>query len=422
MEIDNGESSSIFVARQPVFDCGMNVWGYELLFREGGAVNRAEVADDELATQSVIADGYSLAFSGLSGFYMCLVNFSQGLLLENTAQALPPENTVVEILETVEPLPEVLRACRGLQEQGYKIALDDFLGESGLESFLAIADVIKVDILDMDKPRIREVAQMLASYEARLLAEKVETREIFRECREAGFSLFQGFFFSRPEIIPGRKLAVGELSRLELLKELSQEEIYFSQLAEIIHRDVSLTYRLLRYINSASFSFSQHVESIQRALTLLGRKRLQEWLRVVVLTEMGKGDVGKEIVAMSARRGKFLQLLAPDLESDFTAESLFLLGFLSLLDVLLQQPMQDILGDLPLSEELQDALLNPDSPGQKFIQLSRDQERADWAEVGKRIRELGLDAEKTARLNSEARKWADSVLDSAKEEGKKGFA
>lgn len=403
-------SVNIFVARQPVFDACKRIWGYELLFRQSDAVNKAVITDAEIATQSVIADGYAMAFSGVPGSVMCLVNFSRGLLLQDTALALPPENTVVEILETVEPTPEIVEAGKKLKSLGYKIALDDFVGDPGYEPLLEMADLIKVDVLNMDENEIVQVAEMLRPYKGRLLAEKVEDNAVFAVCRDAGFTLFQGFFFSRPEIIPGRKLALGELSKLELLKELAREDIDFVRLAEIIQTDVSLTYRLLRHINSAAFSFTQKVESIQRALTLMGHKRLAEWLRVVIVTEMGKGDIGREIVAMSAKRGKFLQYLAPEIKLGLSPESLFLLGFLSLLDVLLRQPMPDIVKNLPLSPELREALIDQYAAAHRLIILNELQERAQWDAVGRLLGELDMDVHKSAQAFIAARKWADDML------------
>ncbi|MFP4169083.1 MAG: EAL and HDOD domain-containing protein [Desulfonatronovibrionaceae bacterium] len=224
---------------------------------------------------------------------------------------------------------------------------------------------------------------------------------------------FPGLFFSHPEIIPGRKLAVGEISRLELLKELSREEVDFSKLAEIVQKDISLTYRLFRYINSAAFSLTHKVESTQRALTLMGYMRLKEWLRVVILTEMGSGDIGREIVNLSAKRGKFMQLLAPQLETDLGSESLFLFGFLSLLDVLLRRPMQEIVDELPLNRGLKAALLGGKGTLSRLISLNKAQERGNWEEVGRLLDEMGLDLKKSARALNEARDWSNTVLGSA---------
>ncbi|MFP4657235.1 MAG: EAL and HDOD domain-containing protein [Desulfonatronovibrionaceae bacterium] len=408
-----GAELDIFVARQPVFDRLRKIWGYELLFRHSEAVNKAEVSDEEAATQSVIADGYAMAFSGVPASVMCLVNFSRGLLLQDTALALPAENSAIEVLETVAPDPEVIEACKKIKKQGYMLALDDFVGEPGYEPLLELADLIKVDVLNMDQTEIYGVAELLRPYGCRMLAEKVETDEVFGVCREAGFSLFQGFFFSHPEIIPGRKLAVGEISRLELLKELSREEVDFSKLAEIVQKDISLTYRLFRYINSAAFSLTHKVESTQRALTLMGYMRLKEWLRVVILTEMGSGDIGREIVNLSAKRGKFMQLLAPQLETDLGSESLFLFGFLSLLDVLLRRPMQEIVDELPLNRGLKAALLGGKGTLSRLISLNKAQERGNWEEVGRLLDEMGLDLKKSARALNEARDWSNTVLGSA---------
>ncbi|WP_457572333.1 EAL and HDOD domain-containing protein [Desulfovulcanus sp.] len=400
----------IFMARQPIFDRERGIWGYELLFRHSQELNKAGVVDGELATQKVIADGFSLATSGMSHHLKCLINFPQKLLLDNSALALPPERCVIEVLESVEPIPPIIDACKRLKRSGYLLALDDFVGQPGYEPLLKLADIVKVDVLALTKSQIVELARRLKKYSCQMLAEKVEDNRMFKLARHLGFDLFQGFFFSRPEIVSGKKLSVEELTKLQLLRELSKNDFEFSKMNEILQRDVSLTYRLLKYINSAAFGMNQKIESINRAMILLGREQLLQWLRVVILSDLDSSPCGREVILLSAQRGRFLQLLALKGQSRLDPEAMFLLGFLSLLDVLLKQPLDELLQELPLEEEIKRGLVDKDHPCHRWLDLTRGQERGDWDKVAELIETLGLDPSETALCFAQASLWAQEIL------------
>jgi len=400
----------IFVARQPIFDREQDIWGYELLFRHSQEMNTANIVDGELATQKVIADGFALAKFGLPENVKCLINFPKKLLIEDFAFALPPETSVIEILETVKPEPEIIAACKRLKQAGYLLALDDFVGQPGYEPLLMLADVVKVDVMQLTRAQFEELAARLKKYSCLMLAEKVEDGRMFKLAKRLNFDLFQGFFFSRPEVLAGKKLSVEELTKLRLLKELSRDDFEFSEMAEIVQRDVSLTYRLLKYINSAAFGLSNKIESITRAMTLLGKKRLLKWLRVVILSEMSSGPSGREVVLLSAQRGRFLQLLALKGQSKLEPEAMFLLGFLSLLDVLLKQPMTELVQELPLDEEIKKGLIDEEHPCHRWLDLARAQEKGDWPKVAELIEVLRLDPSETAICFTKASLWAHEIL------------
>jgi EAL and modified HD-GYP domain-containing signal transduction protein len=400
----------IFVARQPIFNREREIWGYELLFRHSLEMNKAGIVDGELATQKVIADGFSLATSGMSHHLKCLINFPQRLLLDNSALALPPERCVIEVLETVDPVPEIIDACKQLKKAGYLLALDDFVGQPGYEPLLELADIVKVDVLPLSRDEFIELTGRLRQYSCKMLAEKVEGHRMFALARHLGFDFFQGFFFSRPEIVSGKKLSVEELTKLQLLKELSKKDFEFSRVNDILQRDVSLTYRLLKYINSAAFGLDQKIESIKRAMILLGREQLLQWLRVVILSDMDNTPCGREVILLSAQRGRFLQLLALKGECRLDSDAMFLLGFLSLLDVLLKQPLDELLPELPLEEEIKKGLIDKGHPCHRWLDLARYQERGDWDRVAELIEILDLDTAETALCFAKASLWAQEIL------------
>ena len=402
--------ANVFVARQPIFTARRDIWAYELLFRNSTSCAYAEFPDANQATWQVIADGYTLARSGIRPDTKAFINFPEQLLREDSAFALPPETSVIEVLEDVEPDPEIRDRLKILKKHGYTIALDDYVGRDGYESFIEVADIIKVDILGMETRTIKEIANRLKPYGCRLLAEKVEDSETFEACRSMGFELFQGFFFSRPEIIPGHKLSSSQLSRLKLLKELGSEDFELPRLSEIVQSDVSLSYRLLQYINSTHFSTRIKVESIPRALSLLGRRNIQQWLRVTIMADMNTTDSGKELLWLSVTRGRFLQLLAEYQTMPFPPKSMFILGLFSLLDALLGQPMQKILKDIPLEEELKACIIDPENAACPWLTFLALQERGEWMESNALLDKEGISPVLAAELGLQAQQWATDML------------
>lgn len=410
-------AENVFVARQPIFTPELDVWGYELLFRATGDARAAQVADADMATAKVIADGFLLASQGLRPGQRTLINFPRSLLLDNFAFALPAEIAVVEILEDVTPDEAVLAAVRETKSAGYTVAMDDFTGEAALEPFLPLVDIIKVDVLAVlgdggpeGARRLREVTRRLERYGCRLLAEKVEDNEVFALCRELGFTLFQGYFFARPEIIPGRKLASGELTKIQLLQELGSADFDVKRLADIIQRDPSLTYRLFRYINSAGMGVCQKVESVPRAIALLGQRQFAQWLRVVIMSDLAPGNKGREVAFLSVHRGRFLELMAERCPANYSPEAHFLLGLFSLLDAMLGVPMDQILATLPLAEELKAALAGKSGDYRFCIDLVRAYERHDWPQVDSMLAIPGIPAEVADALYTQSMDWTQSLL------------
>ncbi len=299
---------AIFVARQPIFRPNETVWGYELLFRSD-ETNIANVTDETQATSSVIADGLSMAMEGLSEGTRILINFPEDMLLNDVGFALPKETCVIEILEHVTPNKDTLAAVKRLKDAGYTIAVDDFFGQPELKPFVDLADIVKIDILELDSnPKlVSHVIAGLPMDSVTLLAEKVENNIIFNGLKNMGFSLFQGFFFSKPEIIPGKKLSSSELSKLQLLGELSNPECSPKRLAEILQSDPSLSYRLFRYINSVGFSLHQKVTSLKRAIDMMGMLQTKQWIRSAVLADLNPAPKAGELAYMSVQRAKFLE-------------------------------------------------------------------------------------------------------------------
>jgi EAL and modified HD-GYP domain-containing signal transduction protein len=402
----------IYVARQPIFTAEMKIWGYELLFRNG-ETQSAVFTDGDQATTQVIADGFALGSRGMGAKIKALINFPRNVLVSHAPYVLPSERCVVEILETVSPEDEVMEACRELKKNGYTLALDDFVGEPGFEPLCEIADIVKVDILGKTPGEVMAIVKGLRGYKARLLAEKVESLDMFNVCKRLGFEYFQGYFFSKPEIIPGRKLSATQSTKIKLLKELNETETELSRLVDIIQTDLSISYRLLKYINSARFSLRGKIESIQRAVNMLGRQNLRQWLQVVILSDINSTDKGQELVRMSVLRGRFLQLLAGAAPTPFSMDSMFVMGFFSVLDAILDQQMEQVLDEISLDPDIKTSLVDTQSVHSVWVELLNELDRGRWDELEKKAQQMGIPMAFVHNAASEAALWTDEVMGGA---------
>lgn len=401
----------VFVARQPIYTPELRVWGYELLFRHGSAARTAEIVDGDLATARVIADGYALVSEGLASSQKLLVNFTTKSILEDAARALPSDRVVIEILETVSPDPAIVAACHRLKDEGYVIALDDYLGDRPeLKALVEIADIVKVDVLGMSDARMTAVATDLCEHGCVLLAEKVEDRRVFERARELGFTLFQGFFFSKPEVVSGRKVATSELSRLRLLRETALQSTDVTALSRIIASDPGLSHRLLRHLSSAAYGRRGPVRSIRQAALYLGGVALSQWLRVVLVSDLCTKPGSREAAVVAMQRARFLQQLATTTRTRTeSADSLFMLGLLSLVDAMLGLPMAEVCDELPLHERHRAALCGASSPTRKWLDLVQAIETAQWSTALAILAELGVAPEVASRLHAEAFIWANAM-------------
>ncbi|UIJ37183.1 HDOD domain-containing protein [Desulfobaculum bizertense] len=406
-------AESVCVARQPIFDTDRKVFGYELLFRESRGDSCAAVTDGNSATAKVISDGFVLAKEAMGKGQRALINFTSKLLLDGVAYALPADTAVIEILEDVQPTPEILDALKALKDGGYTLALDDYMGEQALAPFLPLVDIVKVDFLGLnqDPDSIRSVVEPLRSFGCTLLAEKIEDTKDFTLACELGFTLFQGYYFSRPEILPGRKLSSSKLARMQLVQELSDPNCEIQQLAKIVQSDLSLSLRLLQYINSIGFGVRYKVDSVARALTLLGQKQLRQWLRVAVMADLSMTEQSHEVAFLSVQRGRFLESMGEELRGvDVSPDALFLLGLFSFVDCLLGVPMQDVLSGLSLDSELKQALLEREGRFAPFLNLSQAYEAGEEASILQNASQLGVPLATADNCYSRSFLWTQQVL------------
>jgi len=347
-----------FVARQPICDRALRVIGYELLFRDADG-DFARITDpDAASSRTILTTLTEIGLPSLVGDRLAFLNVTRRLLLGDFAALLPPERVALEVLENVVVDDDLVTAVAMLAHQGYLVALDDFVYRDELRPLLEVASVVKLDVKALDAGELERHLRLLRPFDVRLLAEKIETQEQFEELRDRGFHYFQGYFFSRPQNVRGRAVPEDRLSRLRLVAVLQRPDLEFDELHAVISADLGLSYRLLRYINSAYFTRRHRLASVREALTMLGVQRIRLWATLIVLA--GMTDSPSELIVTAMLRAKLCELLAGERGHD--PDAAFTTGLLSALEALAGAPMGEVLELLPLSEEVADALLHHDGP------------------------------------------------------------
>jgi c-di-GMP-related signal transduction protein len=405
-------ATETYLARQPIFDHRQKVYAYELLFRSGLTSNFCDETNLNHAASKVIADCCSmLGPQSVTNGKRAFINVTREVLLSDYASLLPKDIAVVELLETVEPDEAVVAACRKLKDEGYLLALDDFVHRDDYRALVELADIIKVDFLSTKRAEQQALADALLPRGVKLLAEKVETREVYEDAVKMGYSYFQGYFFCKPEIIARRDVPGFKMNYFRILQEVQRPELDFGEIEAIIKRDVSLSYKFLRYINSATFSLRNEVSSVRQALNLLGETPVKKWVSLITLTSMAQ-DKPAELVMQALIRAKFCELLAPGARLKARANELFLMGMLSLIDAIMDQTLSSILTELPISEEVKVALLDGGNRLGDVHQFVLAYERGDWGKLAEQSARLEFDESLLPHAYLEAVEWVQQSMQS----------
>jgi c-di-GMP-related signal transduction protein len=399
------DSALRYVARQPILDLQGKIYGYELLFRHGAET--AFSGDGEFATRTMIDNTVLFGLEKLTGSLPAFVNCTAEALIRGQVGLLPPSMTVLEILETVEPVPELVQACRHLKSLGFRLALDDFVWKPSLEPLIRIVDYIKFDFMLSGE---RERGEMLARLEGVpviLLAEKVETQRDYQRASAEGFTLFQGYYFCRPTLLTRRKVPANQISHIEVLRLLQQTPLDVPRASEAVKRDAALTYRLLRLVNSPACAMRQEVRSISAALMALGEDVFRRIATLAIASELNSGQPA-EILRMAFVRARFCELAAAACGLN-TLEQ-YLMGMLSMLPAMLRAPIEEILSALPLRTEIRSALLGEPNPERALLAWLEANEQGDWQTCDAVAREHRLDPQFLHRSYTDAMVWAELSL------------
>jgi len=393
-----------YVARQPIVDREQKVFGYELLFRDG--LENAFTGDVDEASRATLDRSLLMGIDILCDGRRAFVNCTRDTLIKGLVMLLPSTTTVVEVLESVPPDPDVVAACRTLKEAGYMIALDDYVANDPREPLAEIADIIKVEMQLTTYDQQSALIKRFGPWRSRMLAEKIETHADYLRAREQGFIYFQGYFFRRPEMMNTRDLPANRLHYLRMLQEVSRPEIDVVEVERLVKAEASVCYRLLRYLNSAIFGLKTEVHSVRHALSMLGEREVRRWVRLVAAVGAGH-EKTSDLVLSALVRGRFGELLAPRVphgESD-----LFLLGLLSLIDAMLEMPMAEVLERVPLDRETKTVLLGQPSLLRPVFQLMLAHESGEWEAVSRLNETLHLDSDEVAGYYWQAQHWARDV-------------
>jgi c-di-GMP-related signal transduction protein len=396
-----------YLARQPILNRARELFAYELLFRNS-LQNSCDGLNLELASTSVLDTSFLIGLEKITAGHRMFINCPRDFLLRDYISLFPPNLVVVEILENINPDQEVIEACKRLKQAGYTIALDDFVDSPDWAALVALADILKVDFRLTDLKEQHAIVSRYAGKKILMLAEKVETQEEYAAAMQMGYSLFQGYFFCRPEMMQHRTLPSFKLAYLELLQAATAPEFDIQQLASSIKHEASLTFRLLRYLNSAAFGLRSEIHSVAHALSLLGERELRKWIAVVSVGVLADGKPD-ELMTVPLVRGRFCEMLAPLAGMPAHANDLFLMGLLSVMDAVLDQPLDSILAELPVRAEIKDALQARKGLYWQLLELATAHERADWDKVSVLVSEIGMEEEQVSRLYISAVDWSTAL-------------
>ena len=400
-----------YIARQPILDSDIKVQGYELLFR-GSLEDNFNNKDPDQATMITVDMAVLIGLDDLCHGHSMFLNCTRNLLVEGYPTLFPPELTVVEVLETVEPDEEIVAACKRLKQARYRIALDDFVDTSEWSSLVELADFIKVDFRTTPAETRTELIARYATRTRTLLAEKVETREEFAAALRDGFKLFQGYFFCRPNIIATHHPPALGTNSLWILEALSKRELDFTELEQLIKSEPALYYRLLRYLNSPAFYLQREITSVRHALTLLGESEVRKWLLLMCAVVAGTAHK-RALIRSAIERARFAELLS--LHLGLQGSAMFMLALLSLMDAILDLPPETIFGQIALPRELRAALRGEANRLHAGHELVLAYVVGDWDRCERLRKKFQVPQRHVRRAYLEALTWAKRLTDGVTE-------
>jgi EAL and modified HD-GYP domain-containing signal transduction protein len=384
--------SSAYLCRQPIFDRGKAVYGYKL-------AHRAPI------NGSLSVDGLADLASSKPAF----IHITRKLLVEANYLALPRTGTVIELREALEADAEVLAACKTLKDAGYTLALDDFACDDIYRPLLELADILKIDFLSSDADRRKWFRDTFGGKNVMLLAEKVETHEDFDQAFDLGYTYFQGYFFCKPEVCEFTDVPAYKQNYLRFIQEVNAPQLDFDRLETVVKTDMSLSAKLLRFLNSSAMGISNRITSIKQALTMLGEKPLRKWATLVALLAMGD-DKPTELIVTALVRARVCELVGAHAGLRDQDLELFMMGLFSTLDALLDQPMGELLSRVPLSPDVAAALLGANSAMGRVYALALAIERGRGPRVDQVASQLRVDAGVVTDSYRQAVVWADQNI------------
>ena len=400
-----------FLGRQPILNRIQQIVGFELLFRSAESLHAANILDVQAASASVIVNALSqFGFQDVLGRHKGFFNVTYEMLMSDEVELLPKESVVIELLETIIADKEVLARCRTLKSLGFTLALDDHVYSPSFAEIYELIDIVKVDVLEVPADELKPMIQKLRAWPVTLLAEKVESAEQYVFCSELGFDLFQGYYFARPVVLRQKKLDVGKLAMMRLMQQV-MADTELEEIEETFKQNPGLTYNLLRLVNSVAIGLRVRIKTLRHALMVLGMEQLKRWITLALYAGKDDNGVQSPLLEMAAMRGKMMELLVLSLRTGGKehADRAFMAGVLSLIDVLFEDSMEELVGKLNLVEDVRAALLQRDGLLGGLLTLVENVEQTDFSGVNEQLEESGLSLEQLLSAQLETISWSDRL-------------
>ena len=370
-------SSDIYVARQPIFNAKTDLYAYELLFRSNDE-NSAAVVDGNAASSQVILNVFvDMNFHAIAKYHPVFINLTRDFILGEIPLPLAPDSLIVEIPEDVETNEKLLQVLKGFVTRGYTLAINHSSLAEDSDPLLGIVNIVKIDLQRCDRNALADQVRQLKQHNVKLLAEKIETHEDFEWCQDLGIDYFQGFFFSKPKNFTAQSIKPNRLAVLRILATLQNPDCDIRELEGLISNDVSMSYKILRIINSALYTMPRTIESVKQAIMALGLKAIRDWVAIISLTDID--DKPRELVALSLQRARMLSLLAEHRGLD--ADAAFTTGLFSCIDALMDQSMNRIMSELPLANDIVRALLDHEGELGELLEFTVRYEQGEWDDL-----------------------------------------
>ena len=398
-----------FIGRQPILNRQQQIIGYELLFRLTGESLSAEFSSDMQAGTNVLVNTISnMGTDWLVGNKLAFINVAESMLESNFLELLQPQRVILEIVETTKPTAELLSRLKDLRAQGFGIALDDFVLTPQTLPFMEFANYVKFDIQQLGIKQVPALSKELRKFPVLQVAEKVETKDEFKQCLDFGFDCFQGFYFAHPETLSAKVINPGYANILNLLNML-RNNAEIRDIENALKRDVALSFKLLRYINSAGFGLSCEIQSFRHAVTILGYQKLYRWLTLLLVTAGAETGAAPALLKTAVTRGRLVELLGGHFLDGQEKDNLFIVGMFSLLDVLLDMPMDKILETLILPDPVCDALLERSGIYGPYLELAEACDDPDMLEVPRLCENLLITPDMLNRSHVQALAWVEEI-------------
>ena len=401
---------NVCLARQPIFDTKLNVIGYELLYRSNENSTTYDGTDPDVSSTEMVMMGLDAGIKMLADNRLAFINFTENLILNEAATILPKKHLVVEILEDVSLDKDVIDSCKKLKKQGYTLSLDDFVYSDAFLPLLELADIVKIDFLNRDIDNIKKDVKILAGIPSvRLLAEKVETKAVFELAQSLGFVYFQGYFFSKPEIFGKKKMTPIRANQLQLIHHAMDPMVDYNKLAAITKNDTVLSYRILRLVNSAYYGLQYPVKNIRHGLAILGIRNIRKFVTLMTIEQM-TDEKPEELIKISLIRGRVLESLAPFVGLRKRKDDLFMLGLFSLIDILSDTPMDEVIEKTNLPNAVSRALLSGEGIYADLLNIIINYEHGNWAQTNEMSQKFGLSANEIFKIYIPAVEWSNEIL------------